>query len=91
MCKLVLGKPVMPPPTPPLPDYKLHCMVSFQTMGIDYAGPVYIRDVYSRCDELFKCYFLLITYAATRDVHDELTSDFSSNLLTLALRRCFAY
>ena len=88
---MVLGKPVMPPPTPPLPDYKLHCIVSFQTIGIDYAGPVYIRDVYSHCDELFKCYFLLITYAATRAVHVELSSDFSSNSLILALRRCFAH
>ena len=79
MCKLVLEKPVMPPPTPALPDYRLHCMFPFQTIGIDYAG-----------DELFKCYFLLITSAATRAVHIELTSDFSSNLLILALRRCFA-
>ena len=87
--KLVLGKPVMPPPTPALPDYRLHYMFHFQTMGIDYAGPVYVRDVYSSCDELCKCYFLLITCAATRAVHIELSSDFSSNSLILALRRCF--
>ena len=86
LCKLVLGKPVMPPPTPALHDYRLHCMFPFQTIGIDYAGPVYVRGVYSSCDELFKCYFLLITCAATRAVHIELTSDFSSNLLILALR-----
>ena len=78
LCKLVLEKTVMPPPTPALPDYRLHCMFPFQTIGIDYAG-----------DELFKCYFLLITCAATRAVHIELTYDFSSNLLILALRRCF--
>ena len=53
LCKLVLRKPVMPPPTPALPDYRLHCIFSFQTIGIDYAGPVYVRDVYSHC-ELFK-------------------------------------
>ena len=73
MCKLVLEKPVMPPPTTALPDYRLCCMFPFQTIGIDYAG-----------DELFKCYFLLITCAATRAVHIELTYDFSSNLLILA-------
>ena len=58
LCKLVLGKPAMPPPTPSLPGYRLHCMFPFQTAGIDYSGPVYVRDVYSRCDELFKCNFL---------------------------------
>ena len=90
LCKLVLGKPVMPPPTPALPDYRLHCMFPFQTIGIDYASPLYARDVYSRSDKLFKCYFLLITCTATRAVHIKLTSDFSSNSLILALRRCFA-
>ena len=89
LCKLVLGKPVMPSPTPALPDYRLHCIFSFQTIGIDYAGSVYIRDVYSHCDELFKFYYLLITRAATQAIHIELTSNFS-NLLILALRRCFA-
>ena len=54
LCKLVLGilgKPVMPPPTPALPDYSLHCMFPLQTIGIDYAGPVYVRDVYSHYDK----------------------------------------
>ena len=45
LCKLVLGKPVMPPPTPALPDYRLHCIFPFQTVDIDYAGPAYVRDV----------------------------------------------
>ena len=80
----------MPPPTPALPDYRLHCMIPFQTIGIDYAGPVYVKDVYSRCGELFKCYFLLITCTASRAVDIEFTSAFSSNLLILALRWCFA-
>ena len=80
----------MPPPTPALPDYILHSMFPFQTIGIDYACPVCVKDIYSSCDKLFKCYFLLITCAATRAVHIELTSDFSNNSLILALRRCFA-
>ena len=86
----MVGKPVMPLPTPTLSDCRLHCMFPFQTIGIDYAGPVYVRDVSSRCDELFTCYFLLISCAATRAVHIEPTSDLSSNSLILALRRCFA-
>ena len=92
LCKIVLGKPDMPPRTPALPDYRLHCMFLFQTISIviDYAGPVYVRDVYSLCDELFKCYFPLIPRAATRAVHIALTSDFSSNSLILALRQCLA-
>ena len=45
LCKLVLGKPFMPPRAPKLPDYRLHCMFPVQTIGIDYAGPVYVRNV----------------------------------------------
>ena len=90
VCKLVLVKLVMSPPTPALPDYRLYWMFPFQTIGIDYTGPVYVRDVYSSCGELIKCYFLLIRCAATRAVHIELISGFSSNSLILALRWCFA-
>ena len=90
LCKLVLGKPVMPPPTLALLDYRLYSMFPFQTIGTDCTGPVYVRDVYSSCDDFFKCYFLLIICAGTRAVHIELTSDFSSSSSILALRRCFA-
>ena len=31
ICKLVLGKSLLPPPTPSLPDYRLHCMCPFET------------------------------------------------------------
>ena len=90
LCKLVLEKPVMPAPTPAPPDYRLHCMFLFQTIGIDCAGPVYVNGIYSSCDELFKCYFLLIICAATRAICIKLTSYFSSNSLILPLRRYFA-
>ena len=30
LCKLMLGKPVMPPPTPSLPGYRLVCMFLFK-------------------------------------------------------------
>ena len=63
---------------------------TFFTEHLQVTASTYVRDVYSRCDKLFKCYFLLITCAATRAVHFELISNFSSNSLILALRRCFA-
>ena len=90
ICKLVLGKSVLPPPTPLLPDYRLHCMYPFETSGIDYAGPVYVKNIYADDGTLFKCYFLLISCATTRAVHIEVTSNFTTKTLVLALRRCFA-
>ena len=90
VCKLVLGKSVLPPPIPSLPDYRLHCMYPFETSGIDYAGPAYGKNIYADDGTLFKCYFLLITCATTRAVHIELTSNFTTKTLVLALRRCFA-
>ena len=68
----------MPPPTPSLADYRLQCMFPFQTIDIDHAGSVCVRDVYLPCDKLFKCYFLLLTCAANQTVHIELKAVFHS-------------
>ena len=45
---------------------------------MDYTGPLFIKKIYSRSNRLFKHCFLLITCAATRLVHIELTSGFMS-------------
>ena len=90
LCKLVLGKPVMPPSTPSLSDYRFHCMFPFQTIGVDFADLVYVRDVYSRCEEIFKCCCLLVTYAATESRILNLYLILEVIRQYLALRRCFS-
>ena len=72
-----------------LPKYRICSEYAFQIAGIDYAGPLFVKNMYNSNDsgELFKCYVLLITCATTRGVHLELTPDMSTPALILALQR----
>ena len=58
----------------------------FNTTGIDYAGPVLVKDVYTEGPRMNKSYILLFICATTRCVQLELTPDMSTPTLILALR-----
>ena len=66
----------------------MNCCYPFETTGIDYAGPLYVQEENDK--ELRKCYILLFTCATVRAVHLEITRDFSSKNLVLAIRRFIA-
>ena len=38
-CKNVQGRPLLPPPSPDLPEFRVNMSQSFQTTGLDFAGP----------------------------------------------------
>ena len=77
-----------PRPIADLPSYKMCSELPFDTTGIDYAGPLLVKDVYTEGPEMNKSCILLFTCATTRRVHLELTPDMSTP--TLALRRFLA-
>ena len=70
-----------------LPDYRVSCDFPFQHVGVEYAGPLYVRDNYSNLAKLFKAYILIFTYATTRCTHLELVTDFTTETLILAIKR----
>ena len=86
-CRLIQAKCVQPPPTPLLPEHRVSCDFPFQYVGVDYAGPLYVRDNYSKSAELFKAYILVFTCATTRCTHLELVTDFTTETLILAIKR----
>ena len=63
------------------------CEYPFENVGVDYAGPLYIRDIYYKSKEMHKCYILLFTCATTRCVHLELVSGFHADTSLLCLKR----
>ena len=67
--------------------YFLNIEFPFQHFGVDYAGPLYLRDNYSKSAELFKAYILVFTCATTRCTHLELVTDFTTETLILAIKR----
>ena len=83
------GKPYAQPQQAPLPEFRVKGSEAFANIGIDYAGPLYVYDIYTK-SELHKCYILLVTCALTRAVHLELVPDQGSSALIRAFKRLFA-
>ena len=52
---------------PDLPGYRLSFDYPLSNTEIDFAGPLYVKNVYSEDkDEIFKCYISLLTFAYIR-------------------------
>ena len=90
LCKVVQGQTITPPETPYLPSFRINCNHAFEHVGVDYAGPIFYKNVNKQSTELLKCYILLITCAVTRAIHIEVTPDVGSYSLKLALIRFFS-
>lgn len=69
---------------PELPSDRLNATYPFEVTGLDYAGPLYLKDRDN------KHYILLATCAVTRAVHLELLPDMTAETCLLALKRFFA-
>ena len=63
------------------PKYKVSCEYPFENVGVDYAGPLFIRDIYSKSKEMHKCYNLLFTCVATHCIQRGLLSGFHADTL----------
>ena len=69
-CRKVEGPPFRSVPTPGLPQSRVQQSLVFQFTGIDYAGPLYVRDQANQTSS--KMYICLFTCAVVRAVHLEL-------------------
>ena len=82
-CQKVLGRPFAKPNPPPLPKDRVRGAIPFVTTGIDFAGPLYVKDELSQK----KMYICLFTCACVRAVHLELIPDLSLESFVLGFRR----
>lgn len=62
----------------------------FETCGIDYCGPVYLKPRPGRTPITLKAYICVFICLATRAIHLELVSDLTTNGFLAALRRVVA-
>ena len=86
VCRRYDGRPFPSPIVPDLPAERVSDAPPFSTTGIDFAGPLYIRNSDSKeCN--CKVYVCLFTCASTRAVHLELTRELSATSFLLAFRR----
>ena len=94
VCRKYGGKPLKPQPTPDLPDFQVSSDPPFTHIGLDFAGPFFIKSMFEtkptengESNPNVKAYVLLITCASTRSVHIELTLGLSVQAFLLAFRR----
>ena len=76
-CKRHEGKPYGYPEAPPLPKERVYGHYAFENIGIDYAGPVYVKDIYSESDITHKAWIVLTTCTTTRAIYLDLVPDCS--------------
>uniref|UniRef100_A0A5S6QAF5 Integrase catalytic domain-containing protein n=1 Tax=Trichuris muris TaxID=70415 RepID=A0A5S6QAF5_TRIMR len=85
-CKRYLAKPLQQK-MGNLPVERVQPAFPFERVGLDFAGPLYVR---SKARTACKAYVCLFTCMVTRVVHLELTSDISTEHFIQALRRFYA-
>ncbi|XP_068757821.1 uncharacterized protein [Montipora capricornis] len=61
LCKKLEGRPYGTPPTSQLPGFRLSDEFAFTSIGVDFAGPVYVKDIYHKRDDMNKAYIVLYT------------------------------
>lgn len=73
-----------------LPEPRVVTSYPFETTGIDYAGPILIKDKRSRGYKLVKSYIALFICFSTKAMHLEVVTDLTSENFIAALRRFVA-
>ena len=69
------------PSSPDLPDYRVNRLIhSFQATGLDFAGPLFIRDIHIK--DCLKVYTLLLTSASSLTIHLQLVVPQEEEYLT---------
>ena len=87
ICKKLIGKAYDSPDSPPLPPFRVSEDMAFSQIAVDFAGPLYVKDIYTKSTTMNKCYIALFTCTSTRAVHLELVPDLHANSFIRALNR----
>ena len=87
VCKKLQGRSYAVPPPPLLPEFRVSDEFAFTRVGVDFAGPIYVKDVFAKKGDMNKVYIALFTCAATRAVHLELVPNLSAESFIRALAR----
>jgi hypothetical protein len=83
-CKKLEGKPYSVAWTADLPEFRVREAAPFSKVGIDFAGPLFVRCS-TKCSR--KVYIALFSCCVTRAIHLELVRDLSAETFLCCLRR----
>ena len=80
----------MYPETPAIPAHRLSMSPPFTYTALDYAGPVYVKDIYNDTNVTYKAWIFLYTCSSTRSLCLDLVPDYSAPTCIRGLRRFFS-
>ncbi|XP_015767737.1 PREDICTED: uncharacterized protein LOC107346459 [Acropora digitifera] len=83
-CMKAQGKPFKSPPVAALPDFRVRQSTPFSKVGIDFAGPLFVK---TKTGEMVKSYLALFTCCVTRALHLDLVADLTATTFLRWLRR----
>ena len=87
LCRRLEGKPFKYPPPPHLPEERVNGKRAFAAIGIDYAGPVFVTNVFGDRDETFKCWIAIATCTNSRAIYLDVVTSLSAIACNQFLRR----
>ena len=91
ICRRYQGKSLISPPSPALPAYRVAAVFCFQSTGVDFAGPLFVKSIYlPDRNQLYKAHICLFTCGTSRSVHLELAPDLEGQTFIRELKRFIA-
>ena len=81
------GKAFSAPPVTDLPSFRVKEATPFSTVGVDFAGPLFIRK---ENKQMGKVYIVLYTCSVTRAVHLDLVEDMTAPVFLSSFRKFVA-
>ena len=83
-CRRIQGQSYGEPVKGQLPEFRTHEGHAFQSVGIDFAGPLYVK---TSSNPMKKVYIALFTCSTSRALHLELVPNLTTETFMLCLRR----
>ena len=90
LCKKLECRPYGTPPASQLPVFRLSDEFAFTSMGVAFAGPVYVKDIYHKSADMNKAYIVLYTCASSRAVHLDLVPRLTTEAFVRSFKRFIA-
>ena len=90
VCKKLEGRTYGMPPTLQLPGFKVSDEFAFSSIGVDFAGPIYVKDIYHKSGSMNKAHIVLYTCASSRAVHLDLIPRLTTEAFVRSFKRFIA-
>ena len=84
VCRKLEGKAYSTPRNAALPKFRVTEAPAFSKIGVDFAGPLYVRE---QTTTMKKVYIALFSCCVTRAIHLELVEDLSTGAFIKAFQR----